>query len=414
MEDTISDTDRRILRDLAKKQMEYAQSEANLNTIQLWYRHNSCQGERPVIHLELWTFQKEVIPKRLLCEGGKARDIETAIYNNILNYELFHDDYPVPDYFPLVKDVSMIPFGLPVKKYHAADSLGHQFEHHIYDLADDYHKLGESIFANNLAQTDEYKLFLENIFGDILPVKKVMNCLYRVPTQDIVHIMSMETMYMAMMDYPELFHEMMKRYTADTLRYFRFLESECLLESTTHGESLGQGSWCFNNELPEKEPAGLRTTDLWGFMDSQETTAISPAMFKEFILPYYREISKNYGLLSYGCCEPVHPIWDECIGKFGNLRKVSISPWCDINYMAEKLRGKKIIFHRKPSPNYLGVDKNLDEEAFRGYIRETLYAARGCALEITQRDVYTINNDENKAKRYVEIIREEIERRWQP
>jgi hypothetical protein len=35
-------------------------------------------------------------------------------------------------------------------------------------------------------------------------------------------------------------------------------------------------------------------------------------------------------------------------------------------------------------------------------------------LEITQRDVYTINNDENKAKRYVEIIREEIESCWRP
>ena len=414
MDKPISGNDKRILRDLAKKQIEYAKSEANLNTIQLWYRHNSFQGERPVIHLELWTFQKEVIPKRLRCEGGKAREIESAIYNNILNYELFHDDYPVPDCFPVIKDVSMVPFGLPVKRHHAANSLGHQFEHHIHDLADGYHKLGESVFINNLAQTDEYKLFLEDIFGDILPVKKVMNCLYCVPTQDIVHIMSMETMYMAMMDYPELFHEMMKRYTADTIRYYRFLESESLLESTTHGESLGQGSWCFNKELPEKEPVDLRTTDLWGFMDSQETTAISPGMFKEFIFPYYHEISKNYGLLSYGCCEPVHPIWDECIGKFDNLRKVSISPWCDINYMAEKLRGKKIIFHRKPSPNYLGVDKNLDEEAFRGYIRETLNAAKGCALEIPQRDVFTINHDENKAKRYVEIIREEIENCWQP
>ena len=82
--------------------------------------------------------------------------------------------------------------------------------------------------------------------------------------------------------------------------------------------------------------------------------------------------------------------------------------------MAERLRGKRIIFHRKPSPNFLGVDKQLDEQAFREHIRNTLTAAKGCTLEITQRDVYTIHNDEEKAKCYVAIIREEIENHWEP
>ena len=409
---SISSKDRNILRDLAKKQMEYARSEANKKTIELWYQHNACQGVRPPIHLELWTFQEEVIPKRLRTESEDARNIETALYMNFLNHELFGDDFPVPDYFPLSKNVHMIPFGLPVKRNHAGDSLGHQFEHHILDLEEDYHKLAESKITNNQAETNEKKLLLQDIFGGILPVKEVMNALYSVPTQDIVHIMSMETMYIAMMDYPGLFHEMMRRYTADTMRYFRYLESGRILETTTHLEPLGQGSWCFNNELPVKDSPELKTTELWGFMDSQETAAISPAMFEEFIFPYYKEISNNFGLLSYGCCEPVHPIWDNCISKMNNLRKVSISPWCDLDMMAKRLRGKKIIFHRKPSPNYLGVDKHLDEEAFRKHIRQTLCSAKGCSLEITQRDVYSINHDEGKARRYVEIIREEIVNHW--
>jgi len=70
------------------------------------------------------------------------------------------------------------------------------------------------------------------------------------------------------------------------------------------------------------------------------------------------------------------------------------------------------VYHRKPSPNYLGVGANLDETAFREHIRKTLRTAKGCTLEITQRDVYTINNDEAKAKRYVDVIREEIVNNW--
>ena len=42
----------------------------------------------------------------------------------------------------------------------------------------------------------------------------------------------------------------------------------------------------------------------------------------------------------------------------------------------------------------------------------SLLAACGCKMEITQRDVYTIHHNIPKARRYVEIIREEIENNW--
>ena len=80
--------------------------------------------------------------------------------------------------------------------------------------------------------------------------------------------------------------------------------------------------------------------------------------------------------------------------------------------MASELKGSGIIYHRKPSPNFLGVGEKLDEEGFRAHIEKTLKTARGCNVEITQRDVYTVNNDINKVKRYVEIIRESIENCW--
>ena len=81
--------------------------------------------------------------------------------------------------------------------------------------------------------------------------------------------------------------------------------------------------------------------------------------------------------------------------------------------MGEQLRDRKVIFHRKPSPNFLGVDKTLDEDAFRSHIRKSLLAAKGCSMEITQRDVYTIHHNVGKAHRYIEIIKEEIANHWQ-
>ena len=54
----------------------------------------------------------------------------------------------------------------------------------------------------------------------------------------------------------------------------------------------------------------------------------------------------------------------------------------------------------------------MDEDAVRENIRKTLNAAKGCKLEIAQRDVYTINHDISKAKRYIDIIKEEIANHW--
>ncbi len=411
----ISPKDREVLRELAKKQLELSQAEKNKKRIGEWYEHNSLQGKRPMIHLELGTFAQEIIPERLRCEGEFARQIETELYSNFLNQELFDDDRVTPDYFPISYDTWFTLFDIQIQVRRLNGSVGHEFEPVIEDLEEDYDKLKKSTYGVNLEKTEKRRAALEEAFGDILPVRLNMGCLYSVPTQMVVHFMKMEQMMYNIYDYPELFKEMMDRIADDTLEYYRFLEDNRLILPTVAGESLGQGSWCYNHELPGWEEHGKRaftTKDVWGFMDSQETVGLSPAMYEEFIFPCYQKIAGQYGLLSYGCCEPVDPIWESCISKLDNLRKVSISPWCNEEYMGERLAGSKIIFHRKPSPNILGLGTVLDEDALRAAMRKTLKAAQGCKLEITQRDVYTINHDVGKAKRYVDIIKEEIENHW--
>jgi hypothetical protein len=411
--------DKQIIRDRAKEQLDLAISPINIDRIELWKKHNAMKSDIPVIHLELGTFMQEVIPPLLKCESPEGKEIEASLLRNYLNMKLFDDDMVVPDFYKLHWDSYFNLFGHTITSTHAQSSdgstLGHAFNHVISDLEADWDKLGITTYGVNAQNTLDKKSLFEDLFGDILPIKMTGNCIYAVPTQEIVHRMSMEHMFYAMYDYPGLFTKMMDRISDDYLEYFNFLSANGYLLPTTGFEGLGQGSLCFTDELPSSAadaPDGiLHTTDVWGFLDSQETVGISPGMFKELIFPCYERIANAYGLLSYGCCEPVDPIWDS-ICKLKNLRKVSISPWCNEEYMAEKLANSRIIYHRKPSPNFLGVGKTLDEEAFRAHITKTLVTARGCKLEITQRDVYTINKDVQKARRYVQIIRECIEEYW--
>lgn len=321
----------------------------------------------------------------------------------------------VPPYFQTGYDTRFNLFGHVINesviKNDDGTEMGHHFDHIIGDLADDFDKItSESEFGVNKESTAKRVEMLGDIFGDILPVKLVCGCLYAVPTQKVVHMMGMENMLYSIYDYPDEFKEMMNRIADSYTAYFKYLESENVLLQNHAYERLAQGSLCFWDE--EEKQGQIKTTDLWGFMDSQETVGMSPEMFSEFIFPCYKRIAELFGRMSYGCCEPVSAFWDD-VKTLPNLKKVSISPWCDEEYMAENLRGSGIIYHRKPSPNFLGVGAALDEDAFRKHIEKTVKTARGCKLEIAQRDVYTINHDINKVRRYVEIIRETIDKYWE-
>jgi hypothetical protein len=133
---------------------------------------------------------------------------------------------------------------------------------------------------------------------------------------------------------------------------------------------------------------------------------------ENFIFPYFRDLCAEFGQVYYGCCEPVHEIWECCVSQYPNLRKVSISAWCNEDTMGEALRGSRVIYSRKPSPNFIGVGKDLDTDAFSAHMRKTLVAAKDCHLEIIFRDIYSLSGDLSKPGRAVEITRRLIDQLW--
>ena len=254
MEYSISEKDRQILRELAKKLLEFHHKEENQKRIEEWYRHNALLGDRPMIHLEAGTFQEEFLPGRLQCQGEFARQVEGKLYENFQNQELFDDDRVTPDFFQVNYDTFFRLFDIQIEVEHTKvgenESLGHHFVSVVEDLEDDYHKLKPTIFGVDLESTQKRFDAIQEAIGDVLPVRMGMDCLYSVPTQMLVHFMSMENMMFNMYDYPELFKEMMDRIAEDTLAYYKFLEEKRLILPTVSYEGVGQGTWAFTKELP--------------------------------------------------------------------------------------------------------------------------------------------------------------------
>jgi len=407
--------ERGYLRDLAKKQLELSQLPIMREREKLWYDHNELKGERPMISVEEGHYWKEMRPE-LKCTDPFTRDVETQLQNQIARVEMIGDDRVTPDFYELKYGICGPICGLGQKDERAQERFsdgggGYHIIPQIEVIEEDFYKLQPTKLYCREERLKEKKEKIEEIFGDILPVRPVntMNNWGPSPLRQIIGFMGMENAYISMASEPDWFHKLMDFVTEDAIRIYRYEEESGHMYLNNGNALIGSGNWCFTRELPQKDFDGhVRSIDTWGHLNAEDASDISPAMFKEFILPYQKRLAKEFGLIYYGCCEPASKFWDHGVCDIENVRKVSISPWCDEKFMGERLAGSKVIYSRKPKDYYyLGVHAAFDEEAFRKNIRETVDATKGCKVEYVFRDVMSIHGNSAKVKRAVEIVREE-------
>ena len=196
-------------------------------------------------------------------------------------------------------------------------------------------------------------------------------------------------------------------------RYYDYLEQNKLLLPTNNFSGVAQESFAFTDELPTDGPI-TSTKQVWGFLESQETTAVSPDMYGEFVYPYQDRLAKRFGLLSYGCCERVDAIFEDYLSKWNNLRKLSVSPFNNEQQVGEYLRGSRIVYYSKPRAEYVTNAGPLDEDAIRRCFKGIAEAASGCLFEVAQREVGTIFGDYERGRRYVQLAKETIAEHWKP
>ncbi|MCF6175133.1 MAG: hypothetical protein L3J71_05165 [Victivallaceae bacterium] len=408
------------LRELAKKHHGYANAPIMEERRKLWYKHNALQGERPMVVMEHGGFQQDIMPP-LRCLSPVAVMIETQLLMAIINYEMINDDKVISPFFTVYWQISFSLFDMTIELKHAADSDGRErgygWEPPISDLAHGLPTLKPSTWQVDREQTLATKVAVEEIIGDIMPVKIKNNTLqwFFGLSCSVVKLMGMENMLFAMLDTPAEFTELMSRIANDHLAFVRWQEQEDLLTLNNENDYAGAGSFGFTNELPTAEckaSGNVTMKDLWLNTNSQESVGISPDMYEALIFPHYIDIAEHFGLVYYGCCEPVHDIWDSCISQLPNLRKVSVSAWCNEEIIGPKLAGSNVIYSRKPSPNFIAVDQVFNETVFSDHIAHTLKSAKGCTLEIIFRDIMTLVGDRTRPGKAVQIVRDQIDKLW--
>jgi hypothetical protein len=177
-----------------------------------------------------------------------------------------------------------------------------------------------------------------------------------------------------------------------------------------HHQSTIHCTGAYTDELPAPgfNPARPRTQDIWMFGLAQMLSTVSPAMFEEFEIDLCMPLFERFGLVYYGCCDPLDRKMAQ-VRKIPNVRKISMSPWVNEELGASEIKGN-YVYSRKPNPALLAWP-TFDEEAAREHVQNTvdICARYGCPLELIFKDISTVAYEPQRLWRWAEITMEAVQ-----
>jgi hypothetical protein len=401
--------DREILRSLAARVAELATRPLEAEKRDLWHRHNALEETRPVVFCDPENGWNEIITQdQIECAGELARSWEMTLRKEIFWAESMGDDRVVDAVFDVRHVYDESDWGMHEQVFKVAGHGSYRWDPPLTDFGELRHLHGPRIIVDAQGSADVLEL-AERTLGDILSVRQKTLWWWTLGmTWTLINLRGLEQMMLDMYDHPDELHRLMSVLRDGHLAKLDYLEENGLLSLNNDNTYVGSGGFGFTRELPQSDYDGhVRTIDMWGFCESQETVQVSPVMFEEFVFPYQLPIMERFGLNCYGCCEPLHTRW-HVVRRFPRLRRVSVSPWADVEKMAEHL-GADYIFSYKPPPADLALP-DIDEDRIRNNLRQVLDTTRDCRIEVIMKDNHTIGNNPDNVIRWCRIAREEADR----
>jgi hypothetical protein len=179
-----------------------------------------------------------------------------------------------------------------------------------------------------------------------------------------------------------------------------------LLSPDCDNTRIGSGGYGYTRGLPVAgfDPDRVRPIDMWGCSNAQIFSDVSPEMHWEFAVQHDLRWLGRWGLTYYGCCEPLDRKMD-ILRRIPNLRKVSVSPWCDTRRAVAEI-GADYVISRKPNPAILAEDAWRPDRA-RRELRDFMDAThRQCHVELIMKDISTVRYQPRRLWEWARIAME--------
>lgn len=398
-----------ILKGLANKVAGFAMREGEKEKAKLWTAHNDLKTSQPLVFIDPENGWGEIITSESLeCEHQLAREWEFSLKIRIYHAEYLKDDMVIDDYFNVGYVYETDGWGIDLIKIGGQNGGSYRVKQVIEDYEKDFDKIHFPNLIINFEATINRLALAEEIFCGILKVRQRNMWWWSLGlTNNYIELRGLEDFMCDFILEPEWMHRMMELLCEGNIKRISYLEKNGLLSLNTGNNYVGSGGFGFTDQLPQPDftPNKVRTMDMWGFVESQETVSVSPDFYGEFVFPYHKKIADLFGLNCYGCCEPYEKRW-KYVKNLPRLHRVSCSPWSDRTSMEENL-GKNYIASIKLLPTHL-ASTVMDENVVRADIRAAVEGSKNCITELIMKDNNTLGGNPNNAIRWVELCREEI------
>ena len=371
------------LRSLGRKIAEISALPAQNRNKSLWTDMNDLKPVRPLIHVRDCPIYMLDHKDELTCtvQDEFLRSVEQSLLLLIYEWEHLRCDRVIE---PFVEcPVVFFDSGFGIEGDKQAVALAHKnqyntsihYEQKIFSI-DDVEKIETPRVTYDRELTMSRLSLLNEIFCDIIPVKlfgrSQFNC---TPLDDIMTWTGIDRGMLFLGMESELMHAAAERYIDAQIARIRQYEDLGILSSNNAFKNVGNNCIGYTSLLPEPTLNGIgaKISDIWGENCDQIMTCVSPAMSAEFSFSHEKKWADMFKLYSYGCCERLDNKVSLLMEYFPNLRKLSCSPYSDLEATLEQT-GNSCVVSFKPNSNYLALGGNPDME----YLKEEL--KRVCQL----------------------------------
>ena len=406
----VNKQDKAVVRELAARVAEIAALPAQEAKRAMWRKLNARRPDRPMVMIDQVCWNEINVDDELTlrCTDPECRGHEGELRRTLFQWKHFPVDMVVEPFFRVYKAIGNTGFGIGVREQVAvtdptSDVVGHKFLNQ-FKTDEDLQRIHMPRITHDQAETDRRLAVAHELFDGLLEVRPWGADPYLSLWDPISTWMSVEDALYALIDRPSYMHALVGRMTDGYMSMLDQLEQQGLL---CQSQSLIHCTGAWTDELPAGgyDPAKPRTKDLWTFGLAQMFSTVSPRMFKEFEVDYASRLCGRFGLVYYGCCDPLDGKMNE-VRAIPNVRKVSMSPWVNEERGAEQI-GHDFVYSRKPNPAFLAPDR-FDAD----HVRRDLQATRavclkhGCPLEMILKDISTVRYDPHRLFEWARIAME--------
>ncbi len=407
-----ADDEREILRELARRYADIAALPVQEERRDLWTRLNGLERVRPLIWFDEYPWHElESDPAlQLQCTGAFTRLIETELRRTLYLWDHVQGDMVVEPVIHAPLAIEDSGFGIQDDaERRFTDSASTVVSRHfnpVLRTEDDLERIRTPRVTHDQARSASVLDAYRDVFDGIVAVEsRGAAGFWFSPWDQLVQWTGVTEVLTDLIDRPDFIHAAVERLTQANLDRLDQYRDLGLLSRNDTNVRIGSGAYGYSAELPrdDSDPDHPDTPDMWGSAAAQIFGAVSPAMHQDFALDYERRWLDRWGLTYYGCCDALHDKLG-LLAEIPNLRKVSVSPWWDMERPASDL-SDRLVFSIKPNPAIF-IRERWSSAVAREELEHRLEPLRHCAIEIVMKDISTVRHEPERLWDWARIVAE--------